>query len=493
MKPLVLFLFSSDIHDYGWSYQHAQAKLTVQAKYRDQIDVIEGYLPDDSPLSDKEKQAYVANLLSQGVNLVFGCSFGHQFVFQAIAKDFPLVKSFLTAGGYLHDPPVLSTFFGRMYQARFLHGILAGHVTKAEKVCFIAAFQLPEVICGINAFTIGLREINPRATVHVRWTGTWFQPDLEKYAAETALKNDGCDIITMHVNSLETIAAAKRLGKFALGYHSDVAGFFSDTVLSSAVWNWVPMASYFVDKLLHNNLNSTESYFTGLDVGTVDIHWGTDIVSYLIPEAQKALIQIYRQALLAGNDTVFCGARAGLEFGLCLSDDYLLSSTELLPGVVQVLGDTFMTLPTLVGAVPYSWGSAYGIVFIVVGLSSWTTVSLMQMTVDQKTSWQPRLALLLLCATNVGITVWVGSAIPISTLSFELKSEPAVLGVRLARFFGSLFLCIVLGFFSLLLASNCPDAGVTKNDVEQPKDKSESVGLLEKEKKSGKGPIFFLW
>ena len=117
--------------------------------------------------------------------------------------------------------------------------MVAGKMTKSNKLGFVAAFPIPEVIRGINAFTLGARDVNPNAEVRVVWTQTWFDPVKEKEAAE-ALLDEGADIIAQHQDTTEPQKAAQDRGALSIGYDSDMAKFVGDTVLTSPIWNWGP-------------------------------------------------------------------------------------------------------------------------------------------------------------------------------------------------------------------------------------------------------------
>ena len=101
-------------------------------------------------------------------------SFGYMDHVINVAKKYPDVY-FNHCSGYKVAPNV-STYFGRMYQPRYLSGIVAGKATKSNLIGFVAAYPIPEVIRGINAFTLGVRKVNPQAKVKVVWIYTWHDP-----------------------------------------------------------------------------------------------------------------------------------------------------------------------------------------------------------------------------------------------------------------------------------------------------------------------------
>ena len=104
----------------------------------------------------------------------------------------------------------MTTYMGKVYEARYLSGIVAGMKTKTNKIGYVAAYNFGEVIRGINAFALGVKSVNPDATVEVAFTSTWYDPAIEKQAAQTLL-NKGCDVMAQHQDSTATRPQPARL------------------------------------------------------------------------------------------------------------------------------------------------------------------------------------------------------------------------------------------------------------------------------------------
>ena len=109
---------------------------------------------------------------------------------------------------------------------------------KVNKIGYVAAYPIPEVVRGINAFALGVRQANKNAKVYVVWTHTWYDPSKERSAAEGLLKTQGVDIIAQHQDSPGPQQAAQEHGKFAIGYNADMKKFAPKAHLVAAVWNW---------------------------------------------------------------------------------------------------------------------------------------------------------------------------------------------------------------------------------------------------------------
>jgi simple sugar transport system substrate-binding protein len=97
-------------------------------------------------------------------------------------------------------------------------------MTKTNILGYVAAFPIPEVLQGINAFARGARSVNPKAEVRVIWVNSWYDPGKEREAALTLLSQNA-DVITHHTDSTAVVQAAEEKGKYAFGYHSDMSKY----------------------------------------------------------------------------------------------------------------------------------------------------------------------------------------------------------------------------------------------------------------------------
>src|SRR5205085_7913672 len=128
-----------------------------------------------------DAERVMRDLAREGHGLLFATSFGYLEPALRVAAEFPAVK-FEHAGGYKLAPN-LNTYNARYYEARYLAGLLAGKQSKSGIAGYVAGFPVPEVIQGINAFTLGMREANPKAKVKVLWLDHWLDPPKEREAA----------------------------------------------------------------------------------------------------------------------------------------------------------------------------------------------------------------------------------------------------------------------------------------------------------------------
>jgi basic membrane protein A len=228
----------------------------------------------------------------------------------------------------------MANYFGRMYQARYLTGIVAGRMTTNGHIGYVAAFPIPEVIRMLNAFTLGVRSVNPTATVEVRWTCTWFDPTLEAAAAD-ALLAGGCDLLAQHQDSTATAERADAAGAYAIGYDSDTLSFVPDAILTSAVWHW---GVYYTDRVqaAKDGTWTTGSYWGSIADGIV----GVGEYNPVVPQAVKDEVAAKQAELVAGTWDVFYGpinkqdGSVWVAQGQDIPDNEKLSMMEFVEGVI---------------------------------------------------------------------------------------------------------------------------------------------------------------
>ncbi|WP_081650538.1 BMP family ABC transporter substrate-binding protein [Paucidesulfovibrio longus] len=321
------FVYVSPIGDAGYSYAQDQGRL-----YIDKLDWVETAFAENVA-EGPDSERVIRNMARKGFDVIFATSFGFMDPMMKVASEFPDVK-FMHCSGF-KTAPNASNYFGRMYQARYLTGLVAGSMTTSNEIGYVAAMQIPEVIRGINAFTLGVRAVNPQAQVRVVWTNTWYDPVLEKDAA-ISLLDAGCDVITQHQDSPGPQEAAEERGAYCVGYNSDMAAFAPKAHLTAAIWNWGPLYQEVVEQIRDGKWHGGESLWYGMERGIVDIApFGP-----MVPEDVKALVAEKKAELQKGNDIVFRGPiknQAGevvVADGATPTDGELLGMKYFVEGVV---------------------------------------------------------------------------------------------------------------------------------------------------------------
>lgn len=325
----VAFLYVGPVGDAGWSWAHDEARKDLESQFRW---VETTYL--ESVPEGAGAVRVLTQLAEKGHDLIFATSFGYMDPVLEVAARYPSV-TFMHCSGYKRADNV-GTYFGRMYQAKYLVGLIAGEVSQTGKVGFVAPHPIPEVVRHINAFTLGVRAANPTATVHVVWTNSWFDPGKEKEAA-VALLDAGADVIATGADSAAPMQAAEERGAFAIGYDSDGRQFAPKAFLTAPVWDWSVIYRPAVRQVRDGTWTSSDSW-DGLESGLVKLA----PLSEHVPEPVKALVAEQQQAIIDGSLVVFGqpfqwqdGSTAYESFPP--SDEQLLAMKRFVQGVVGTI------------------------------------------------------------------------------------------------------------------------------------------------------------
>lgn len=291
----VAFVYVGPVGDAGWTYAHDMGRKYLE----EQIPGVKTTIVESVP-EGQEAERVMTQLAEQGNKVIFATSFGYMDYLIKVAKKYPDVV-FMHCSGY-KTADNAGTYFGRMYEPRYLSGIVAGMKTKSNIIGYVAAHPIPEVIRGINAFTLGVRSVNPEAKVKVVWTLTWYDPADEKDAA-LSLLDVGADVIAQHQDTPGPQQAAQERGVFGIGYNTDMRELAPKANMTSPVWNWGP---YYVKvvKAVQEGTWKPEQYWGGMADGVVDLGPFND---ELVTEEMKQAVEDKKQAIIAGDFHVFAG------------------------------------------------------------------------------------------------------------------------------------------------------------------------------------------
>ncbi len=225
------FVYVAPLADAGWVRQHEEGRKALQSALGARVET--RYVENVPEGADAER--VIRDLARQGHTLIFTPSFGYMEPTLKVALEFPDVK-FESITGYKTAPNVAAAN-ARYYEGRYLAGIAAGRMTKTNVAGYVAGFPIPEVLQGLNAFTLGMRSVNPAAQVRVVWLGEWFNPPRERDAALT-LFNQDADVIAFHTGSSAVMAAAQERGRLAVAYHSDMRKVAPDAQILAVTHEW---------------------------------------------------------------------------------------------------------------------------------------------------------------------------------------------------------------------------------------------------------------
>ncbi|MDH4145368.1 MAG: BMP family ABC transporter substrate-binding protein [Acidimicrobiia bacterium] len=291
----VAFVYVGPIGDAGWTKKHDDGRKALEEALGDKVET--SFL--ESVPEGAESEAVFERLAREGNKVIFGTSFGYMDQMLAVAEKYPDVV-FMHATGFKTSEN-LGTYFGAAEEARYLSGMAAGAVTEANKIGYVAAFPIPEVLRGINAFTLGAQKVNPDVTVEVVWTSTWFDPTIEKEAA-VSLLNKGVDVVAQHQDTPSAGEAAQAADAFWVGYNDDMSRFAPDAWLTAPIWDWGPFYIKTVEDVRAGNWKS-EQYYGNMADGLVTL----GEVSDKVPADVRSQIEETQADIISGDFAPFTG------------------------------------------------------------------------------------------------------------------------------------------------------------------------------------------
>ena len=266
----------------------------------------------------------IVNLIhDDGCRIIVGTAFDYGPDMELAAETYPEV-CFLLTGGTVRRKN-LSSFFGRMYQVRYLSGIAAGMKTRTGELGYVAAFPVPEVIRGINAFTLGVHSVRPDAIVHVRYCGSWTEDAPAGTACRELLDRHPIDVLTLHTNSLQPHRDAEERGIWSIGYNVDNADSFPETYLTACVWKWEVYYRKEILSCLQGKFHGSNEW-VNMEEGIVSFSTPTEHVSL----ATRAEMEEARERIKSRTFDVFYGpikdntGKVRIEEGESMSDEEML-------------------------------------------------------------------------------------------------------------------------------------------------------------------------
>lgn len=278
----------------GYSYAHDLGIVEMQKELglEDNQIIRKNNIPDADPT--KTEQA-MRECIEEGCQVIYATSFNYMDTCEALAEEYPDVI-FSHGTGYKSNDTNFNNYFGRIYQARYLSGIVAGMKTETNKIGYVAAMgsENSEVTGGADAFAIGVAEVNPDAQVYVKVTNSWLSPTEETNAAK-ALIAEGCDVIGQHCDTPNPQTEAEAAGVWGVGYNSDMEKDAPGATLTSVIWNWGKYYTESTKKVIDGTWTA-ENYFGGMKEGLVDIApLNEDLVApgtqEKVDEARKRIVE----------------------------------------------------------------------------------------------------------------------------------------------------------------------------------------------------------
>ena len=285
----------------GYTYTH---DLGIQGMQQN-LGLSDSQIIRKNNVSDSDEEATekaIQECVDEGCNIIFTTSWGYMKATAKMAEKYPDVY-FSHGTGYMSNGKNFNNYFGRIYQARYLSGIVAGMNTKTNKIGYVAAMgsDNSEVTGGIDAFALGIYSVNPDAKVYVKVTNSWYDPEGEKAAAQKLLDMD-CDVIAQHCDTVDPQVLAQKKGVYSIGYNSDMSKEAPKACLCSVIWNWSAYYTAAVQSVIDGTWDGT-NYYGGMNENLVGI---TPVADFAAKGTQEKVDEAKKQ-ILSGENGVFDG------------------------------------------------------------------------------------------------------------------------------------------------------------------------------------------
>lgn len=280
------WIYVGPINDGGWSQAHNEGRLAVEEALGDAVETTYKESVPEGP----ETAAIIEDLIKDGNQIIFATSFGFGDAVAEMAAKYPDVKFEHATGVETADN--IATYYGAAEDTIYLTGIAAGDAApEGGTIGFLAPFPIPEVIRHVNAFALGVQEVNPDALVKVVWTNTWFDPATERQAADS-LVDEGVDVIASGQDSPASGEAAMAANLPFVGYDSDQSENLSEIWLTASLYHWGPYYTKRIEAIADGSWETGE-YYGDITDGFVSLAPYGDLVTQetqdLIAEKQAAI------------------------------------------------------------------------------------------------------------------------------------------------------------------------------------------------------------
>lgn len=294
------FVYVSPVGDAGWTFQHDIGRKEMEAALKGKVTT--KFIENVPEGADAER--VIRGLATGGAKIIFTTSFGYMNPTEKVSRAMP-DKFFFHATGYKTGKN-FGIYNARFYEGRYLCGVIAGKMTKSNIAGYVAAFPIPEVMQGINAFTQGMRSVNPKAEVRVIWVNSWFDPGKEREAALT-LMSQGADMVTHHTDSTAVVQAAEEKHKenkniYAFSYHSDMSKYGPTAQLTGTTHHWGEFYTKTVKDVLAGTWKGT-NIWGGFKEGMIKLA----PLNKAVPEDVKKLVLAKEKEIASGKLHPFAG------------------------------------------------------------------------------------------------------------------------------------------------------------------------------------------
>lgn len=307
--------------DNGWNESHYNGVVSACKELGTELIVKENIAEGTG---DCERAVH--DLAKKGAKMIILSSYSYPGEVKSVIESYPHIAFYGISSDYSSEN--MTSYFGRMYQARYLAGIIAGMQTKTNSIGYVAAMPNNEVNRGINAFALGVKSVNPDAAVYVRWSNSWDDDKSEISCTEKLINDKKADVMTYHQNRHNVAITADKAGVFSIGYNQSAEGL-SDKYLTAAVWDWESLYYQIIREYVQGKPNTVKQRWFAISSGAVGL-------TQLSPAVSEEAVKAYNAAKneLMVTDNIFAGViydNNGVkrcDSGERLSDDTLLTAMD---------------------------------------------------------------------------------------------------------------------------------------------------------------------
>lgn len=311
------FILNGMQNDHSWGESHYNGMEAVAKELN--LDII---YKENVP-EDENCVAVIEKLIDDGCKIIICNSFGYGQWELECAKAHPDIYFFHATG--VEEQDNLATYFGRIYQMRYLSGIVAGLQTETNEIGYVAAFPIAEVNRGINAFTLGVRKVNPQANVYVKWSESWTGEEENAKATNELISEHNIDVLAMHTDAMSPLEIADESNIWIVGYNIDNSSRFPNTYLTAPIWNWERFYNPRILECLQGKFQGIH-YWEGVETGLV----GLAELTPNVKEGTAEIVEEERARLMSGTFDVFYGPIKDTEGNIKIKEGQSMTDESML-------------------------------------------------------------------------------------------------------------------------------------------------------------------
>lgn len=326
-KLKIGYIYNGMIEYSGWTYAQEKARQNIEKNLGEKVTT--SYIENVKPGDDAYQK--ISQLVNEGNDIIFTTHpiFKNDTIRAAL--DYPNVK-FLNCSDSLSFKHVI-TYYGRMYEPRFLIGLLAGSFTKSNIIGYVAPIPLRETIIDINAFTLGAQIVNPRVNVKVLWNNTRIDTHM-LHKIKDVFAREGVDIVCYHQFPAPR-ANSFQYGLCSMNLEKNTGENFLFSHYANIKMNWNKFYEKFIKLILNgNNMNISDiwrsnkdiiNYWLGMDSGVIDIVYS----NRYIPPRSLMLVEVFKKMIIQKQFNPFTGPIFDSKGDLKIKDQCVASYNDM--------------------------------------------------------------------------------------------------------------------------------------------------------------------